>query len=395
MKQKINRTYVLVVLSIYMITFSTISKNLFTPYLWYDEADQFWVSKGLNPDSDPLTPENGLGGVIENNKYYNMDPGGFSILLHFWMYISNHHIWLRLLPFLFFIGVVLSFIYLSYLWLKDINIAILMGFIPFLVPIVFSMGFEVRAYSMESMGTIISIVALERLKNKLTNKHLFLWSCILAIFIASRYSEIIVIFIVSLYVFLFIYHSEAALKHKLVSFFIYALPIITMLGYIYFFSLAFQNSNIQPLWYLRYLNGDKNILLEPANFLSLCAICVLIILLFFRKRYSIINRYEILLIVTIGVNILFIILSFLGKHPWDLAGRDEVGSNRCISLVLLFGLCLSALLGELLNPLFKNPGIIKYYFIISLLIFTLYIRKNSLQTRISIDNITSVALFLY
>lgn len=174
MNERFNKTYLLVILGIYIITFLAISRNLFTPYLWFDEADQFWISKGLNPDSDPLTKENGIIEVIENNKYYNMDPGGYGVLLHIWSYASNHHVWLRLLSFSFFFGIVLSFIYLSYLWLKDIHVALLMGFMPILTTVVLYMAFEIRAYSMESLGTMISVVALEKLKNKMTYKRLFL-----------------------------------------------------------------------------------------------------------------------------------------------------------------------------------------------------------------------------
>jgi hypothetical protein len=92
LKKKINRAYVLIVLGIYLVTFAAISKNLFTPYLWLDEAGQFWISKGLNHQSPPLSKENGLNEVIINNKYKNLDPGGFSILLHFWTYVSNHYV---------------------------------------------------------------------------------------------------------------------------------------------------------------------------------------------------------------------------------------------------------------------------------------------------------------
>jgi hypothetical protein len=315
MNEKINRTYLLVILSIYVITFLTISKNLFTPYLWFDEAGQFWISKGLNPDSDPWAHVNGLKEVIENNKYYNLDPGGFSIVLHGWTYISNHHVWLRLLPFLFFIGMVLSFIYLSYMWLKDIHVALLIGFIPIFIPSVFSMGFEVRAYSMESLGTVICIVALERLKHKLTHKHLFLWSCIFSFFMTSRYSEIVVVFMVSLYILFLIFTSKTTLKQKMASSFIYILPLIIALLYIYYFALVFQNRNIRPLAYLPYLSDNKSIILEPKNFLFLCFIGILIILFFLKKRYSIIKRYETLLLITISVNVIFIILSFLGIYP--------------------------------------------------------------------------------
>jgi hypothetical protein len=379
MKEKTNRTYLLVILGMYLITFIIVSKNFFTPYLGYDEAGQFWMAKGLSHDSEPFASTNGLMGVIENNKYYNVDPGGFGILLHFWTYVSNHHVWLRLLPFLFFIGVVLSFIYLSYLWLKDINVALLMGFIPVFIPVVLSMGFEIRAYSMESMGTVISMVALERLKNKLTHKHLFLWSCVFSFFITSRYAEIVVIFTVSLYVLFFIVQSTSMLKQKIVSAIIYSVPLIATLLCIYYFALIYQNKNIEPFVYLRYLKSNIGILREPANFLSLCFIGILIVLFFLKNRYPIIKRYEILLLITISVHVLFITFAFLGIHPWDLSGDR---SSRCISLFLLFGLCIAAFLGELLKPLFNSPDILKYYLIASLLIFTLYVTQERLLIRI-------------
>jgi hypothetical protein len=383
MQQKINRTYLLAILGMYMVTFLVISKNFFSPHLSYDEVGQFWMAKGLSHDSDPLERANGLAEVIENNKYHNLDPGGFGILLHYWTYVSNHYVWLRLLPFLFFIGIALSFIYLSHVWIKNMNIAILMGFVPVFIPMLLGVGFLVRAFSMESMGTVIGIIALERLKHKLTRKHLFLWGCALSFFMTSRYSEIIVVFIVSLYVLLLIFTSNATLKQKLLSSVVYAVPLTVTLIYIYYFALAFQNINLEPIDYLRYLNRDKNILFERANFLSLCFIGILLILFFLRNRYSIIKRYEILLFVTVFVNVLFIILSFLGKYPWDLASWR---GSKCISLFLLSALCISAFLGELLKPLFNSSEILKYYFVVSLLIITLIFRYGALFPRIEYHN---------
>ena len=149
-----------------MYIFLAVSQNLRTPQLSYDESIQFWISKGIGPDEAPLSDAKGLLSVIEINKYKNMEPSGFSILLHFWTYISNHHVWLRLLPFLFLIGCMLSFIYLSYLWLKNLSVAILMGFIPVIDNMLLYLGFDIRGYSMEAFGTIISLIALESLKNK-------------------------------------------------------------------------------------------------------------------------------------------------------------------------------------------------------------------------------------
>lgn len=206
--------YIHFFVGVYIVFFLAISKNLFTPYLWYDEAGQFWIAKGLNHDSEPFTAEKGVLDVIENNKYYNLDPGGFGILLHYWSFISNHHVWLRMLPFLFFIGVVLSFVYLSYLWTKNSKVAILMGLVAILSPKLLYMGFELRAYSMECLGTVMGIIALEKLNTGITYRKLLMWSCVFAFFMTSRYSEILILYIVSLDILYLITKSKLTLAQN-------------------------------------------------------------------------------------------------------------------------------------------------------------------------------------
>ena len=344
MKNK--KIYFLIVIGLYVITLLYISDNLNIHNLWYDEAGQFFISKGLNHDSDPMENEKSLRYVIENNAHYNLDPGGFSILLHFWSKISNSHLWLRFLPFVFFIGVVLSFIYLSHLWFKNQDIAILMGFIPILYPLALKLGFEVRAFSMESMATVISVIGLEKLKGKISYKYLFLWSCVFSLFMTSRYSTIIVVFVVSLYVIFLIFKSKSSLKTKLVSIIVYSGPLIATLMFIYFFALRIQNNKIETLAYLPYISNNIGILFYPKNFIFLFSIGLLIILFLIKTRYSIIKKYEILIFITISANIIFIILSIFGKHPWNPY------SSKCISLFLLVLLCISAFLGEIIKSLY-------------------------------------------
>jgi hypothetical protein len=373
MRHRVSVIYLVVILGIYIITFGAISRYLTSPYIPFDEVGQFWISKGLNHDSAPFAKANGVIDVIENNKYYNLDPGGFGITLHFWTYVSNYHIWVRLLPFLFFTGIVLSFIYLSYIWLKNIHVALLMGFIPILVPLVFDTAFIVRAYSMESMGTLIGIVGLERLKRKLTYKHLFLWGCIFSFFMTSRYSEIIVVFIVSLYVLYLIFTSGSTLKQKLLSVVIYSAPLIITLNYIYFFALRFHDTT--PLGYLPYLSLDKGLLTVPENLIFLCVLGVLTVLFILKKRYPVIKRYEILLFVTIAANILFMVLSFLGRHPWAPL------CNRCISMFLLVVLCVSEFGGEILKYFLRKPTIAKYCMVMFLLTGVIYHNRYVLFVR--------------
>jgi hypothetical protein len=373
MKDKNSRIFLLLILGIFVIIFFTVSTNFSSPYLWGDEAGQFWISKGLNHESDPFSPEKGIPQVIENNRSYNLDPGGFSILLHFWTFVSNHHVWLRLLPFLFFLGIVLSFIYLSYLWSKDLIIALLTGFIPFLAPKVLFIGFEIRAYSMEALGTVLSIIALERLKNNLTNKQLLLWGALFSLFLTSRYSESIVISFVSLYVFFLIFRSDASLNRKITFAAMYSLPILITLFLIYFFTLRYQSSGsgIKQLAYLRYLNGNPRILLEHLHSLALFFLGLIIPALFLlRRKFPVIVKYEALLMVTFFVNVSFIILSFMGKYPWDLH------SIRNISSLMLLVLCFLAATVELLKVLFRNSSIFKYYLVFFSLIAVLYVKRD-------------------
>ena len=369
---KNNKTLLSVIIVIYILTFLAGIQNLNIEYLWFDEAGQFFISKGLNHDSNPLSSTNGLLSVIENNKYYNLDPGGFSILLHFWSYVSNYHIWLRLLPYLFFTGIVLCFIYLSYKWLANKILALLLGFIPFLTPVLLNVSFEVRAFSMEGLGTVISIVALESLKNKISYKNLFLWSCVFSFFMTSRYSEIIVIFVASVYTLYLILKSSSTFRDKLLSALIFSFPLLGTLIYIYFFSLIFQNKNIEPIFYLPYLSNNIHLLVTPKNLLFLGAIVLLFILYLLKNRFPIIKKYEILLSITISVNLLFIVLSYWGKYPWDPY------SDRCISLFILALLSFSLIVGELIKQLFVGYENLKYYLILPVLILFLYLRKENL-----------------
>ena len=369
-----------ILLGLLFIVFIAITRNLFTPFLWYDEAVQFFVSKGLNAHANPLAHPGGLIDVIASNKFCNLDPGGFGMILYFWSKLSDHYVWLRLLPFLFFVGVVLSFIYLSYSWVNDLRIAILMGFIPILIPSVLTMGFEIRAYSMECMGTLVCVVVLEKLREKISCMRLLVCSCVLCFFMTSRYSEIIVVFIASIYVLLLICRDAVALKKKVKYITIYALPLLIMLNYIYFFALVFQNRNLEPLPYLSYLSSDKGILLRLPNLLFICVVGMLLIVYLSKGRFPLVRKYEALLFVSIYVNVLFLVLSFLGKHPWDPI------STRCISLFLLVILCVSAVIGELLKPLFNSNEITKYYFIVFVLLLTLNHRKKFLYVREDLDN---------
>ena len=333
---------------------------------------QFWISKGLNPDSPPLSDEGSIWSVIVNNRHYHFDPGGFGVLLHYWGAFSSHHIWLRLLPFLFFIGTIGSFIYLGFLWSRNTSIALISGFVPLFHPTIFSLAFSIRGYSMEILGAVLCLIVIERMKEKINYQSLFLWSLILSILITSRYSLIMVAFCTSLYVVYLIWTHSGSLKQKINYLIVYSAPLLISVLGIYFITMRHQNPGVSQLGYLPYLNTNLLILLETTSILYIAFIFVGIVLLWFSRSVEILNRYKGVLFLYVSVNLLFILLSFLGLHPWDPT------SMRNISMVTISFLAFVAVMVELLKPLLHEKSISKYYILGIALIATLYANKDNL-----------------
>ena len=368
------KIFVLCLIGIYILTLIIASNNLFDSFLWYDESGQFWIAKGLNHYSDPYQSPGGLKNVIENNRFYNLDPGGFSVLLHFWSSVSNSYIWLRALPYSFFIGTIIAFIYLTYQWTRKIYIALLVGFLPILSTTIIYYGFELRAFSMEYLGALMGIIALEALGTKISTGRLFLWGMILSLFMTSRYSIIILIFFVSLYVIFLIWNENVSVKSKTIFFFSYSTPVFLSLFMVYFLSLRLQNPNIQPLFYLPYLSENWKILLSPGHLIYLIFLLFLLVLTIIdlRRQSTILHKYRPLLFVTLSSNIFVIMLSFWGKYPWTPFQRWG------LPFYILVFLCLAVLMGELLTHLTHEPTNLEFALLIIIIFLTLYIRKGNL-----------------
>lgn len=315
------------------------------PYLWFDEAGQFWISKGLNHDSLPLSLEGNIIDVIKNNQHYNLDPGGFSIILHFWSKVSNHYIWLRTLPFLFFFGTIIGFIYLIYQWTKNRFIALLLGFIPLIIPMLYKEALELRAYSMEVLGCVMCCIAINNLQNKITSKRLLCWSIIISVFLTSRYSFIIVAFVTSTYIIYLIYKTHLSYKQFTSNVIIYATPLFITLGYIYFFAIKHQNPSISTLDYLPYLSYNLGILLKEASLRHLFYLFLIVWLTYKFKKYPIIKAHIGLIYLTCVTNLFFVILSILGLHPWS---GDSI---RCISMITLVIISFTTILSIILNKI--------------------------------------------
>ena len=97
--------------------------NLDNQNFWFDESGQFWMAKGLAHYSLPNEPVGNVRQVLVQNALSNLDPGGFTIILHFWSMFSSQPIFLRLLPFIFFVLSMIMVSRLCLLWLPKKSIS--------------------------------------------------------------------------------------------------------------------------------------------------------------------------------------------------------------------------------------------------------------------------------
>lgn len=342
-RTRLDKLFIPACIVVYLIVVFKVYRCDLNPYLWYDEAGQFWIAKGLNHDSDPMSPVGSVVDVVRNNHDYNLDPGGFGLLLHFWSMINNGYIWLRTLPILFFIGTILSFVHLSYRWTKNKYIAVLMGFVPVFTNMIMREMSNIRAYSMEIMGVVVAVMAIDYIKEKVTPKRLLLFSLLISLFMTSRYSYIIVAFVASTYILWLIYKTDESNNKKLLMAGVYALPLLVTLTCIYFMALRYQNPGLEELNYLDYISSKSSILLKNSNLVLFFKLGLIVWLCWKIKDTPLFGKYIGLAYVTLATNFIFLVLSALGKHPW---GAIE---SRCVSMATLVFVSTTAFWCEVLN----------------------------------------------
>jgi len=379
-KKIFDKAFVPCAICVYLIIISVTVVYGTDPYLWFDEAGQFWMSKGLTHDSAPLSQIGSLADVVISNQGYNLDPGGFTILLYFWSMISNNYIWLRMLPFTFFLITVGVFIYLGYSWTKNKYIAALLGFVPFFISMIYGEALELRAYSMEVCGVAISILAIDSLQKKITYKRLILWSIAIAIFLTSRYSFIIVAFTTSTFVLYLIYKQTNDTKQMISMAIAYAIPLLIMLCYDYFFAMRFQNPTLDTLFYLPYISTNPKVLFHNSSLRHFFYLGVLAWLYFQIRNTKFHEKYTGIIYVAIITNLFFFVFSCLGMHPWD------GGTTRCISMFTVVVISISALWAELLNYASSRKVDIKYVILAFVCLQCLQICKYTFKESHQRDN---------
>lgn len=345
--------YCIIVLIFTFIGLAFLAKNnLGYTGVWYDEAASFWISQGLHNYSKIKEPAKGLKEVISANRYANLDPGGYSILLHYWTKIDKGIVWLRLSAFIFFL-VFMGFLGLiAWEWTRSIRFSVLSMALPLLFDPAMYFATEIRAYAMEMAGIAVGTFVLIRVFRHPSIKNLLILGFVCASFLTSRYSYIVFVGSVCCSYFVFVIGEPKERRLRSVLIFSgFLLPVLACGLLIYHFTLSrfFEYSLAKTAtnllapdyvqgWILKGKTFRESLNLFKDNFLSLYSLPILLAILVLILRWPVsrflVKRYFPKLIRLNGRpnflpfywlissgQVFSILLSVLGFYPWNVGTR--------------------------------------------------------------------------
>ena len=158
----------------------------------WDEAGQFWMSQGAGYGTAWNAPDQGLAAGLDYGRAGNiLDPIGFTSLLAGWVVLFGPEPpVLRALPFLFFLGTLVSSFYLGRALMRlPRSVALVLPLSVLTTYISSQWATEIRNYSMEMMGMIVATIAIIRYLQRPTWPRIVGLVAVLALFsVGSRYS---------------------------------------------------------------------------------------------------------------------------------------------------------------------------------------------------------------
>lgn len=322
--------------------------NLSYSGIWFDEAVQFWIAQGQRPASPPLTPRGGVRDVLRANCSDNLDPGGFSLLLHAWTLRGRSLEHLRLLPLALYVAVVTSFGLLGWRLTRSAVFAAAAAAVPLLYPRALAFAFEIRAHTMEMAGIAMAALLLVWAVERPSPARLALLGGTCAAFLASRYSFAFPVAAVFLVLAVVWANRRTPIVEAAMRLAIVAAPVLAVSATIAAVILRRQlwsemRSGVlglaAPVYTRRSLltldaNGLDlllhNLFSLPALPVTLCALA----LLARRRVWGWLRRdaepagQDAGVAVTYGIVVATqataAVASLLGLHPWDLASRWSV-----------------------------------------------------------------------
>jgi len=312
--------FFIVLISISIFIFGNLNNRNF----WFDESGQIWMSLGLNHFTSPFSEPGNLKDVYLNNNNYNLDPGGFSYLLHFWMSLGDSPVFLRILPLLFSLGVLaLSWCLLKTNFTRS-RLAILFPLVYLGSPLFVHYSFELRAYSFEMLVALsaltLAIQSKKILESSASSFAVGLW---FAFGLSSRYSSIFPVALAIAFVAFDTIRSNQ--KKTYLNLSLIVAPIFLSAVLIFIYVLSKQNPSGEPPSYVSDLflfhRGFFGIFFAPWAILVWFPVVSLLIVSVRVKNNHFLQRYvaySLLLLITL------LIASAFNKYPLAFYSRFDI-----------------------------------------------------------------------
>lgn len=335
---KKNQKYIflIIVAFIWIIVLGVFVKdNISNPNFWFDESGQLLMAKGLNHYSPQFAEHGNLKDVVRNNAEFNLDPGGFTIILHYLSMLSDHYVFLRLIPFVLFLCSMIIITKLSVTWRPKIVLSYFSGFILFVSILLPKYAFELRPYSMEMLVTVLCLYFAYKISNILDSKRYAVVSgSLLAVLLWSRYSALFSICALIGIIIYFVY-KKGFLKSYIINFIYFLLPIIISAICVFIFTLQYQNISGEPPPYMQEIMFKtgviSDILLNKKVFITIIPFVMLTFLYLISFKNNFLKKnlksYRIYFVYTIILNFFFISLSILGKYSWSIIHRWDISTH--------------------------------------------------------------------
>lgn len=343
MIRKNSLLYRIIIAVLISVIFILFLKNLNNPNLWFDESGQFWMSMGLNHYSAPYSESGGLMDIIQNNNNYNMDPGGYTLLLRPWAEISANVIWLRGFSLLFFLFTLGIFIYYCRQWTGNNLFAIIISLFLFVSPYVIQNSFELRPYSWSFFSIICCFFVVEKLRTEVRLHYFFIAGLLLSVLMWGRYNCIVQVGGALLLLFILVYNQDRRFYSACRKIIVVSIPVLVSLVAILVVTLINQRIGSTTAEYVKWITVRYNLSYFVSYPFWVSVSPLFIYLVFYvivKRKYSIYTNslFDVLFYFTIVENILFILLSILGFYPYSFRHRWNVD----LHVLSLFNLCAVA-----------------------------------------------------
>lgn len=320
-----------------ILLFGLFLRNLNSPNLWYDEAGQFWMAKGLHHFSEPYSQDKGIKSMISINRGYNLDPGGFTLALRFWLKISTHHIWLRVLPLIFFILTYLLLMFFIKKWTSNPYLALGLPSLLFLSPLVIQYSFEIRPYSWAFFSAILIYFFITKLYRSENRIHFLLSGLVLSCLIWGRYNIIIQIAGALTLIFIFQIREYRNFKSVFFRMFWIGIPIFISFILVFFLEMRFQwntGTNYAPEVTIQKVS---NFIFKWDFVRSIIPFIIYLISFVYLKNkfpHYAKDSFILLFYFFIILNVIYIIISTFGYYPYHPGTRWNID----IVVLSIFGI---------------------------------------------------------